>query len=399
MTRESSPPRASRRSMLGLLGAAPVAAGLVAAGRPTRAEASASRPAPGELRPGGEFDRFLADRAAKDLFSGVVVLAYRGRPVFRRAYGMANKADSIPNRLQTRFDLASVTKTFTAVAVAQLAERGKIGFHEKLGTYLQGFSPEIGQNVTVHQLLTHTAGVGRPPMGSEPPTRPEWDTVQKVWDGTAKTIRGLPPQFTPGTQYRYSNDGYFLLGEIVATVSGQSYYDYVREHIFKPAGMTHADFSTKPQVIADRDIARPYASRPSGERFDFTTSPVFPFVGLPYRGAYATAGDLLAFAHALRNGKLLGSAYAELITGGKTAVPPTEQPAITRQHMFYGYGFSDAIVNGRHVVGHSGGGPGAGNNLDVFPGLDWVAVILGNYDAPAVPIVELERRLVVGNAR
>ncbi|MFI7639743.1 serine hydrolase domain-containing protein [Nonomuraea sp. NPDC049400] len=396
MTHETS---TSRRSVLGLLGAAPIAAGLLTAGQPAQAEASASGSIPADLRPGGKLDRFVADRAGKDLFSGVVLVAQQGRPVLRRAYGMANKASSVPNRLDTRFDIASVTKTFTAVAVAQLAQQGKIAFQEKLGTYLQGFPAEIGQTVTVHQLLTHTSGVGRPAVGSEPPTRPEWDTVQKVWDGTAKAIRALPLQFTPGSRYRYSNDGFFLLGEIVATVSGRSYYDYVREHVFAPAGMTHSDFFTKSQVTAERTIARPYASQPSGSRVDFTTSDFFPFVGGPHRGAYCTATDLLAFARALRNGTLLGPAYAELITTGKMIMSPSEQPGLTRQQLFYGYGFIDAIVGGRHVVGHSGSAAGAANYLDTYPGLGWVALILSNYDTPIAPIVETARQIITESAR
>jgi CubicO group peptidase (beta-lactamase class C family) len=394
MTHEPSTSRTSRRSVLGLLSSVPVAAGLLAAGRPAQAEASTFRSIPADLRPGGKFDRFVADQAAKDLFSGVVLLAYQGRPVLRRACGMANKAASLPNRLDTRFDLASVTKTFTAVAVAQLAQQRKIAFHEKIGTYLQGFPAEIGQNVTVHQLLTHTSGIGRPAVGTEPPTRPEWDTVQKLWDGTAKAIRALPPQFTPGTQYRYSNDGFFLLGEIVATVSGRSYYDYVREHIFAPAGMTRSDFFTKPQVTADPTIARPYATQRSGPRVDFTTSAFFPFVGGPHRGAYCSATDVLGFVRALRNGTLLSPAYAELFTTAKMIMPPSEQQGLTREHLFYGYGFIDAIVNGRHVVGHSGGSAGAANNLDTFPGQDWVAMIFGNYDTPIAPIVEMARQII-----
>lgn len=393
MTHASS----SRRSVLGLLAAAPVAAGLITAGQP--AQASVSRSIPADLRPGGKFDRFVAERAAKDLFSGVVLLAYQGRPVLRRAYGMADKASSVPNRLDTRFDLASVTKIFTAVAVAQLAQQSKIAFHEKLGTYLRGFPEEIAQTVTVQQLLTHTSGVGRPAVGTEPPTRPEWDTIQKLWDGTAKAIRALPPQFTPGTQFRYSNDGFFLLGEIVAAVSGRSYYDYVRENVFTPAGMSHSDFFTKTQVTADRSIARPYATQPSGPRIDFTTSDFFPFAGGPHRGAYTTAADLLAFVRALRDGTLLAPAYAELFTTAKTIMPPSEQPGLTRQYLFYGYGFTDAIVNDRHVVGHSGGAAGAANNLDIYPGLDWTAMVLGNYDTSVAPIVETARQIITGDAR
>ncbi|WP_157248008.1 serine hydrolase domain-containing protein [Nonomuraea typhae] len=362
---------ASRRAVLGLIGTSAFAA-----------------PEPGGLR---RLERFIADRAGQDLFSGTVLVAHRGRPVLQRSYGMADKEKSLPNGRDTVFDLASITKCCTGVAIAQLAQQGKLAFHEKLGAYLDGFPTGIGDTVTVHQLLTHTSGVGRPPIGSGPPDGP-WDTIESFWDGTAQLIRGLPRRFVPGTRYAYSNDGYFVLGEIVAAVSGQSYYDYVRRSIFAPAGMTRAHFPTRPQMRADPAIARPYATRPSGGRADVSDSPYFPFVGSPARGAYCTAADLLAFQRALRDGTLLDPAYAGLITGGKMVLPPEERPDVTRQSMFYGYGFLSTIVDGRTVTGHSGSGPGAANNLDLFA--DRVAVILGNYDTTVTPIVEQARRLL-----
>jgi CubicO group peptidase (beta-lactamase class C family) len=343
----------------------------------------------------GRLDEYVREQAAQGRFSGAVLAVHRGRTVLERAYGMAELVRSVPNRPDTLFDLASVTKTFTAVAIAQLAYRKKVEFQETIGTYLDGFPSDIARNVTVHQLLTHTSGIGRPPTGSEPPPgSKDWDTVDEVWNGNAAYIRGLPRRFTSGTKYEYSNDGYFVLGEVVAAVSGKSYYDYVREHICTPAGMRRSGFYTRPEVRSRRDIARPYVTTQSGERVDATTLEYYPYVGIPSRGAYSSVRELHLYLGALRSGRLLDPSYVDLITSGKMVVPPTEFPALSRQSLFYGYGFRDFIVNDTRVVGHSGSGLGAANNVDTLPSSDHFVAILGNNDSPIHSIVELARQLI-----
>ncbi|GLY68411.1 serine hydrolase domain-containing protein [Amycolatopsis taiwanensis] len=383
----------SRRSMLGLLGAASLAgATLVAV--PGAADAATSRSAatPKGLRPGGEYERFVAEQAAQDRFSGTVLVAHRGRPVLARSYGMANKDRSLPNGPDTVFCVASITKTFTALAIAQLAAQGKLGFHDPLGAHLDGFPAEVANTVKVHQLLTHDSGIGRPARGEGSPEEATWNSFDEVMDGTLAIIRKTPLQFTPGSKHEYSNDGYFVLAAIVARVTGQSYFDYVRTHIFAPAGMSHTDFYSRPQVLADNTISRPYLTQPDGTRIDFASSPFAPFtIGGPAGGAYSTASDMLAYAGALTSGKLLNPAFTGLMTSGKVALPPLQPSS---QAEFYGYGYDDAIVNGERVFGHSGGGPGIATRLDVFPGLDWVSIVLGNYDTPINPIVELGRKLI-----
>jgi CubicO group peptidase (beta-lactamase class C family) len=308
---------------------------------------------------------------------------------------MANKDRPIPNRPDTIFSLASITKPFTAIAVAQLVQQGKMAFTDTLGAHLEGFPAEVANTVTVHQLLTHTSGVGRPALGSGTPAGLGWNSFDEVMDGTLAIIRQTPLQFTPGTQYTYSNDGFFVLGAIVAQVAGQSYFDYIRQHVFGPAGMSHTDFYSRPQVLADDTIARPYWTQPSGARIDATASEFYPFTTGPAGGAYSTVSDLLAFARALTTGKLLSPAFAELTTGGKVAVPPPGAPEPASQSLFYGYGHLDAIVNNQRILGHSGSGPGAATRLDIYPGLDWVSIVLSNYDTTINPIVELERELIV----
>jgi CubicO group peptidase (beta-lactamase class C family) len=389
----------SRRSVLGLLTAAPVAVGaLFAVAAPAAADAGSSGPSRG-LLPGGEYEKFVAARAAADQFSGNVMVAYRGHPVLIRSYGMADKARNVANTPGTIFDLESVTKTFTAVACARLVERGKVNLYDKLGAYLDGFPPEVANVVTVHQLLTHTSGLGV--HGNDFSDTQEfrgerltWTSGQQTMDGILAIIRKQPLLFTPGTRNGYSNSGMFLVGAIVEQVSGQSYYDYVREHVFTAAGMVDTDFYTRPQVRSNPRIAHAYLTDQSGAHTDFTDSDNFGYIGTPVQGAYSTVSDLLRYAHALRTGRLLSPSFASLFTAAKVALSPTDAPPDPSTSRFYGYGFRVKILNDHDVFGHSGSGAGTATNLDIYPDLDWVGVVLSNYSDPITSIVDMEQQLV-----
>ncbi|TDE14321.1 serine hydrolase domain-containing protein [Jiangella asiatica] len=386
---------ASRRAVLAMLGAAPVAAGAVlAAPGVAGAGAAGQGHIPKELRPGGEYDKAVAQFAAEDTFSGTVLLAHRGKPVLERAYGMADKAKSIPNRMDTLFSVGSICKAFTSVAVMQLARQDKIDLHATVGTYLDGFRAEVADTVTVHQLLTHTGGMGDHGADSR-----AWDSVEEVFEGTLDVIRGRQdlPEFTPGTEWRYSNSGFHILGAIVRAASNEDYYKYIREHVFDPAGMERTGFYTRPQVLAADDIAHPYATHPqTGERIDSTTRDDFPFVGTPAGGAFSTAEELMKFIRALHeDGTLLPSAFADLATNGKAVQGPDQRPDLVRQNSFYGYGFEVTTLNDRRICGHSGGSSiGVSCMLDFHPALDWVSVSLSNYSDRYWPLVNLERTLI-----
>jgi CubicO group peptidase (beta-lactamase class C family) len=426
MSENRTPPtsaRLSRRTALGMLGASALAAGGAALIVPGIAEASGGddqpQPVPPGLRPGGEFDQLVRQQAEQDLFSGNVLLAYRGRPVLSRSYGMADKAQAIPNAPNTRFLLASVTKAMTATAVVQLVERGELALPATLGTYLGGFPTAIADTVTLHQLLTMTSGMGN--YSDDPawfPTSKTWTTAAQVLDGTMAFVRNQPLRFTPGTQYFYSNSGFVTLGAIVQQVSGQSYWDYMREHIFGPAGMGRTDFYTRPQVLAldaKHEVAHPFAASRSGGRTD-VFSLLLQFIGLPdgAGGPHTTAPDMVSFASALQDGRLVDAARAREILSGKFPVTPSEHTnpgvppnvASTWQSWMIGYGLEDTIIDDQHVLGHSGNGPGQATGLDIYPDLDWVSVILENYDlAPfgtsteVSPIAQLERRLITQSSR
>lgn len=396
-----------RRSALGLFGAAPLAAsGAFAspvAAAPARHAAAAGLLPPG-LLPGGAIDKLIRQQAAQDLFSGTVLLAGHGEPVLLRSYGLADRQLSIPNKPDTIFGLASVTKAFTGVAVTQLAQQGKLGFDETLGTYLPGFPPEVADAVTIHQLLTHTSGMGdyltdralQGQLGSFTSAAEEWDAILAV-------IRQQPLLFPPGSRWGYSNSGFFTLGAVIAQVSGQSYYDYVQRNIFRPAGMTRTGFYTRTGLLSNEDVAHPYATQRqngSGPRYDFLESKYAPFIGGPDGGGWSTAPDMLRFARALWQWRLLDPAFTGIATSAKAPLPASAAGGAANAD-FYCYGLGETVLNYQRIVWHNGGGPGISTDLDTYPGLGWVAIRLENYDtaSPASPIDALVRKILTTSAR
>src|SRR3984957_12441801 len=176
----------------------------------------------------------LHERTVEDRFAGAIAVAKGRKLVFSGAYGMADRERQVPNRVDTRFRIGSMNKMFTATAVLQLAQAGKLKLTDPLGKYLTDYpNKDIASKVTIHQLLTHTGGTG--------------DIFGPEFEKNRLTLRVLgdyvglygkrAPQFARGARFAYSNYGFILLGVIVEKVSGQDYYEYVRRHIFKPAEM------------------------------------------------------------------------------------------------------------------------------------------------------------------
>ncbi len=400
----------SRRSALGLLGVAPLATSGVLM---TSGTAHADR-IPKDARPGGAYDRFLAKLADDDEFSGTVLLAHRGRTVLARAYGMADKEKKIPNRIDTVYNLASASKPFTALAVVQLAQERKIRFHEKLGTYLDGLPDEIAGTVTVHHLLTHTGGMGDPTRpGDTPPPQKVVKSIEEQQADLRKRMREQRLEFTPGSRHAYSSMGMEVLGEIVAKVSGKTFWDYVHDHILVPAGMTRSGYFTRPQWLSDERIAHPYMYQSDGSRVDAVrnldkgavlggapgSNAARAFIGNGGGGGFATAPDLVRFALALQGGKLLSRPYTELFQSGKVPMTPRPQagdPQPALQEAFQGYGVTAPIFNGQRMIGHGGGIGGGNTNWSVYLDSDWIGIILCNYDLDIQPIITRERHAVTG---
>ena len=329
------------------------------------------RPAEFSLPHMGESDLTLAlskkleDDAAADRFAGTALVAKSGKPVFAQAYGLADREHKLPNTLKTRFRIGSMNKMFTATATLQLAQAGKLSLDDPLGKYLTNYpNKDIATKVTIKQLLTHTGGTGDI-FG------PEFDTHRlelRTLQDYVKLYGKRDPEFEPGSRWEYSNYGFVLLGLVIEKVSGQSYYDYVREHIYEPAGMSSSGSEPEDQVVADRSIGYTKMGGPWRPNTD-----TLPYRGTSAGGGYSTVEDLLRFANALENHKLLNAAYTELLTTGKVDTPRGR----------YGYGFGDQSINGTRCFGHSGGAPGMNGDLEICTGPGYVIAILANMDPPA----------------
>jgi CubicO group peptidase (beta-lactamase class C family) len=327
---------------------------------------AADEPAPPAVELPGAIRGLVADRSADGRFSGAVLAVRGGETLYRGATGLANRRDGTPNREDTQFNLGSINKIMTKLAIAQLAEAGRLSLDDVASKHLPGLPREWADRITVSQLLEHRSGLG--------------DFFGPGFEAADKSrIRGLrdylalfahrPLEFEPGTAERYSNAGYIVLGLIVEKLSGQSYYDYVRDHVFEPAGMTDSGWpmSDGPQ----NGIAMGYTRRDGGaepgaagsERENVSTR---PGRGSSAGGGYSTLDDLLRLVRAIRDGKLLGPRWnAWFATGDLPAGTPNSAKLA-------GGGF-----------GIAGGAPGLNAAIEADFGRDDCVIVLANLDPPA----------------
>ena len=308
----------------------------------------------------------IDDEFAAGRFSGSVLVAKNGKAVFTHATGLADREKNIANALNTRFRIGSMNKMFTAVSTLQLVQEGKLDLKAPLGNYLTDYpNKDVASKVTVEQLLTHTGGTGDI-FG------PEFDKQRlslKTLQDYVKLYGSRAPEFEAGSRWQYSNYGFLLLGVLIEKVSSQSYYDYVRDHVYKPAGMTGTGSEPEEQAVPDRSVG--YMRLSEGKLGPNTDT--LPYRGTSAGGGYSTVEDLLKFATALQTHKLLNPQYTELLTTGKVDSPGGK----------YAYGFEDAMVNGTRCFGHGGGAPGMNGELRICPGPGYVVAALSNVDPPA----------------
>ena len=240
-------------------------------------------------------------------FSGVILVAQNGIPLFEQAYGFADREKKIPNRVDTKFNIGSINKSFTGLAIRQLVVGKKVSLDDPVGKFLPDYpNKDAAAKVTVRHLLDMTSGVG--------------DFFGDRYQATSKEkIRSLkdylplfadkPLEFEPGAREQYSNGGYVVLGLIIEKASGVDYYTYVRDHIFKPAGMNDSVSYEKDSAVPNRAIG--YVRDGSSWKPNYET---LPGRGSSAGGGYSTARDLLKYTIALGKGTLVGA--GEEIRGG-----------------------------------------------------------------------------------
>jgi len=323
-------------------------------------------------------EQYVTTLGKNDLFSGSVLLAKDGKVIYSGAFGQANKDFGVPNRLDTKFNLGSMNKMFTAVTIAQLVEQGKLSYDDSLAKFLPDYpNAAAAKKIRIKHLLTHTSGLGSYFNDEfDKTSRARYRTV----DDMMLLAKGDSLAFEPGTRWSYSNTGMLVLGKVIEAVTKQDYFDYVREHLYKPAGMLNTDAYLLDEVNLNLAVGYQKEFRADGSKKFRNNIFMHVIRGGPAGGGYSTAEDLLRFAEALKNGKLVSAKSYELLT---TPKPDVNSPQ-------YGFGFG---VD-RGIVGHSGGFPGISSNLDIFKNNGYVAVVMSNYGGASQPVVERIRRLV-----
>jgi len=333
-----------------------------------------------------EVETLLARACARDLLSGTALVARGDEVLLAHVCGEASKRFHVPNTIETKFNLGSMNKMFTATAIMQLVERGVVSLDDPLSTYADTtwLPREMTDKITIHHLLTHTSGLGS--YFNET----YWQTSRlrfRELDDYKPLIRSEQLAFEPGERYQYSNTGMFLLGVVIEHASGQNYFDYIREHIYTPAGMHHSDCYDMDSPV--ENLAIGYDPTPDNEYGWVNNLYLHVVRGGPAGGGFSTVGDLHRFAQALLGGSLVSQQSLERMWTDQTG-------------RGYGYGFGVFETPNGKVVGHSGGFAGINANLDMFLDRGYVAAVMSNYSSGASPVarqiaVLLARVPVAGN--
>ncbi|MDI6766963.1 MAG: serine hydrolase domain-containing protein [Bacteroidota bacterium] len=317
--------------------------------------------------------QFLDEKTKKDEFSGTVLIAKNGKAIFKRAFGMAIKEFKFKNTPDTKFNLGSINKIFTQIAIGQLYEDGKLSFSDPIIKYLPDYpNKTAAEKVTIRHMLDMSSGVG--------------DFFGEKFDNTPKdkfrTISDFLPMFAsdslrfePGSQKQYSNGGFIVLGAIIEKASGQSYYDYVKEHIFKPAGMSNTD--SYEADIPVSNLAEGYTREETDKpwRKNIYTRPAR---GSSAGGGYSTAEDLLKFTIALEKKTFFQNPDTWNLLRGEP---------------------SGQIAGQQDGIGIFGGAPGINAGVETKIGKGYTAIVMSNYDPPTAVNVMKKIRGILKNIR
>ncbi len=303
-------------------------------------------------------------------FHGSVLVARNGNVVLKCGVGLADISTNAANTPSTKFLIGSVTKTFTAAAILRLEEKGKLSLNDPIVKYLPEYPAKTGARVAIHHLLSHTSGV--PEAATVPQQLGDIAKSKKPQDLIA-LFKDRPLDFEPGQKYQYSNSGYVILGAIIEKGSGQSYYDYVEDNIFRPLGMKDSgyseDYSTRP------GFARGYGEGPEGK---LVPAPyIHPSLGYAAGALYSTVEDMLKWDQALSSEKILSRRSLD-----KMFRPVKDD---------YGCGWLITETFGRKDIFHGGGTPGFSAWVERWSGERTFVVVLAN--TVAAPTGEIGRSL------
>lgn len=311
-----------------------------------------------------QINKFL-DQLDNEDFSGTILVAQNDTILQERAYGYSNIEYEIENKIDTKFNIASITKMFTAIATLQLYEQGKLELNKPIGNYLPSYPVKlVRDSITVHQLLTHTSGLNNFYIN-------DWDKIKNL---DYSKVSDFLPLFvndkllsTPGTKYDYSGSGYVVLGLIIEKITGDSYYKYVREHILNKAKMPETTELEIDSIVKNK--ASGYTSM-FGENKILKKNDYYLTKASPAGFYYSTARDLFNFSKALRNFKLLEKETTEMML----------EPKVKGYNTQLGYGIDIDNRYNQTIIGQTGGWYGIHCELMDFTDDNYTVIILSNID-------------------
>jgi D-alanyl-D-alanine carboxypeptidase len=324
-------------------------------------------------------------------FSGSILIAHNGKPILRRGIGMANSSAAIPNRPDTIYNIASLSKMFASVAVAQLVEKGLVSYNDPLSKFIPEYPKHIADQVTIHNLLTHTSGIE---LDDIPEFNARLRAARSVKDFIDAQIEFFPKiegfkDFKRPVDFNYSNEGYALLARIVEVASGDDYYAYLEKNILHRAKMTNTIYRHEPNVPTS-SVATGYTNqdpKTGATQLGPMREVRILDVGFaaPSGGLHSTVDDLLRFSNGLIDAKFLSKQASSLLW----------QPHVREANgRSYGYGFSVVESEAGERIGHSGANMGFSSRFDHYPKSGYTVIVLSNRDRAATSIADLVAELL-----
>jgi CubicO group peptidase (beta-lactamase class C family) len=322
-----------------------------------------------------KFDTLAAaieDQLRKRSFSGVIHIAFQDSPIFSHAFGLANRSDNLPNRLNTRFGIASGGKIFTATAICQLVAGGQLSFDQPISDILVDLPPKLDSTITIEQLITHTSGI---PDYFDEETETDYEIcwrekpvyLMRTANDFLPFIQDKSMKFNPGGRFSYNNMGFVLLGSVIETVSGKRFQDYIQERIFGPAWMRSSGYFSNDRL--PENCASGYIVEEDGS----WRSNVFsvPIIGHGDGGTFTTAADIGRFWRALWNKTYFGNEILTKMTSPQVRIEP-ESP----NH--YGYGVWVDELTGQRCLSIVGDDPGVEFSSSFYPDSNLQVTLLAN---------------------
>jgi CubicO group peptidase (beta-lactamase class C family) len=303
-----------------------------------------------------QLEKYVNAQANVKGFSGAVLVTQKNKILLKKAVGLADREWNIPNTVDTKFRIGSITKQFTAACILQLVEQGKLSLDDKLTKFIPGFPK--GDSVTIHMLLNHTSGIA---SYTDVPEFMNVATLTFSADSMISFFKNRPYNFSPGSKFQYNNSGFFLLGYIIEKVTGQSYEKYLRSNVLDKLEMYNSGVDHIDSILLKR--AKGYSKKKNNYVNADYISLAWPFsAGV----LYSTLDDMYKWDRALYGNSIISASLKQkMFTPGKSN---------------YGYGIViDSLENHLHIW-HNGGIPGFISNISRYVNDDVCIIVLSNND-------------------